>query len=106
MSFHKFLFLMSLALTACSIAPAYKFPDVKHGMEKGEVLEKLGSPSRTDRQDSNDIWIYKFYNEDHVPTEKVVIFQNGTVSYVGLPLNSENILKGTPNESHVLPAGD
>lgn len=89
--------LFVLAFSACTTAPIKEFPRVKLGMEKGQVIEIVGSPRRTDRRLSADIWTYRFY-ENEKPIEKMVIFKEGKVQYCGDPLSEEMLINnGSPD---------
>jgi outer membrane protein assembly factor BamE (lipoprotein component of BamABCDE complex) len=100
------LTLSALTLGACASTPANEIYNIHRGMEKADVLEKMGSPLRTERENGNDIWIYRFYEDGGEFKEKVIIFEKGQVTYSGAPLTPDTVLKGTPNESHPAPTGE
>src|SRR4051812_43831188 len=75
------LFTISM-LSACQGTPIKHFEELKPGMEKTEVIEKMGSPWTTTRLHGKDRWIYVLYDDD-TRYEKEVHFLNGKVVYVG-----------------------
>lgn len=54
------------------------------GMDKSDVLDELGSPNRSLRKDSQDIWVYNINLENSVEVREIA-FKNGFVNYVGNP---------------------
>lgn len=76
-------------LVACATAPIESFPKIKNGMQKGDVIELIGSPHKTERKDGVDIWQYTFYEREK-PVAKIIYFKENRVSYAGAPLTEEN----------------
>lgn len=76
--------LSLLSLVACSTPMIDRFSKIELGMDKTDVLDELGSPNRTFRQDQQDIWIYSFQTDNSVE-QREVSFKNEFVSYVGEP---------------------
>ncbi|WP_373998723.1 outer membrane protein assembly factor BamE [Bdellovibrio bacteriovorus] len=74
--------IISLLTTACQTSMLKQFGEVKPGMEKDDVLDLMGSPSRTQRYHGKDRWTYVFY-DDRIRFEKEVQFFNGNAIYVG-----------------------
>ncbi len=74
--------LVGLMTSACQTSMLKQFNKVKLGMEKDDVLDAMGSPSRTQRFHGKDRWTYVFY-EDRVRFEKEVQFFEGNAIYVG-----------------------
>jgi len=72
----------SLVLTACQTSMLKQFAEVKPGMEKDDVLNLMGSPTRTQRFHGKDRWTYVFY-DDRIRFEKEVQFFDGSAVYVG-----------------------
>ncbi|KHD87436.1 MAG: lipoprotein [Bdellovibrio sp. ArHS] len=68
--------------TACQTSMLKQFGEVRPGMEKDDVLDLMGSPSRTQRFQGKDRWTYVFY-DDRIRFEKEVQFFNGNAIYVG-----------------------
>jgi hypothetical protein len=66
----------------CQTYPAHKFNSISLGMEKGEVIEQLGSPKFSNRRQGVDRWIYHFYQYDKKMV-KEIHFQEGKVIYLG-----------------------
>ncbi len=73
---------LCLSLSGCQTTAAHDFSRLKEGMEKGEVLDVMGSPQRTDRVGDKDRWTYIFYQEVD-RQEKEVVFTNGKTSSLG-----------------------
>ncbi|WP_291516515.1 outer membrane protein assembly factor BamE [Bdellovibrio sp. ArHS] len=74
--------LLGLLTTACQTSMLKQFGEVRPGMEKDDVLDLMGSPSRTQRFQGKDRWTYVFY-DDRIRFEKEVQFFNGNAIYVG-----------------------
>lgn len=83
---HRFLvFCLAAAgclLTACQTSALKDFEKIKPGMEKQDVLEVMGNPSRTQRFHGKDRWTYIFY-DSRIRFEKEVQFFEGNAVYVG-----------------------
>lgn len=81
-----FLFILSSMLLlvglGCATDQKAQFEKVKIGMEKGEVLNLLDSPQRTQRWHGMDRWTYIFYQDDQ-RLEKEVHFMEGKAQYAG-----------------------
>lgn len=70
-------------------------------MDKTDVIDELGSPTRSFRRDSQDIWIYQIQTESGM-TSKEVSFKNGFVNYTGETRVRERPTSGaakTPEEA-------
>lgn len=74
--------LISLLTTGCQTSMLKQFNEVKPGMEKDDVLDLMGSPSRSERFHGKDRWTYVFYDQ-HLRFEKEVHFFEGNAIYVG-----------------------
>lgn len=74
--------VLSLILAGCSGPQKSPKELVRKGMDKAEVLEILGNPSRTGRVRGSDRWSYDTYQND---TREVtyVFFKAGKVTSVG-----------------------
>lgn len=72
----------SLLLSACQTNMLKEYSKLHLGMEKDDVLEVMGSPTRTERFHGKDRWSYIFY-EDRIRYEKEVQFFEGNAIYVG-----------------------
>lgn len=78
-----FLIAISLtALSACQTSMLRSFERVEKGMDKHQVLEKLGNPNATTRMHGKDRWLYRFY-DNRVRFDREVHFNDGLVVYVG-----------------------
>lgn len=69
-------------LSACQTKASNAFAKVKPGMDKADVLDLMGDPTKKSRHDSVDSWDY-IYFEDQKRVEKEVRFSNGKATYVG-----------------------
>lgn len=76
------LFFIFIFLQGCASRPLQQFEKIKQGMEKGTVLDLIGSPQFTKRSLGLDRWTYIFYQDD-IKITKEVHFDQGTVTYVG-----------------------
>lgn len=79
-----FVIIAATALSACQTSMLRSFEKVHPGMDKHQVLEKLGSPNATTRFHGKDRWIYRFYDND-IRFDKEVHFLDGITVYVGDP---------------------
>jgi len=78
----KYLSLLFLLFCiSCATAPLKKFPSISVGMDKGEVLEALGSPLHVNQKTKNHIWHYRFFDKDENEIMKEIKFSNGKVVY-------------------------
>ncbi len=84
------LFLI-LGLGACQTSELTLWHQVQPGMDKGEVLEIMGSPTATHRFHGKDRWLYRFYEKEK-SFKKEVHFSEGIAVHVGeeLPVALEN----------------
>ncbi|MBK9323032.1 MAG: outer membrane protein assembly factor BamE [Bdellovibrionaceae bacterium] len=80
--------ISTLFLVACQTNMLKQYESITAGMEKDDVLSKMGSPQRTQRFHGKDRWTYVFY-EDRIRYEKEVQFLNGNAVYVGDPWRPE-----------------
>ncbi|RYZ77609.1 MAG: outer membrane protein assembly factor BamE, partial [Proteobacteria bacterium] len=76
------LLFSSSLLSACQTNMLKEYDSLHAGMEKDDVLDKMGSPQRTQRARGKDRWTYVFYH-DRIRYEKEVQFFEGTAVYVG-----------------------
>jgi outer membrane protein assembly factor BamE len=76
------LALVSFSLIGCQTHLLKEFEAITPGMEKDDVLGKMGSPSTSLRFHNKDRWIYVFY-DDKMRLEKEVHFFEGNVVYIG-----------------------
>lgn len=72
----------SLLLSACQTNMLKEYNKLHLGMEKDDVLEVMGTPTRTQRFHGKDRWSYVFY-EDRIRYEKEIQFFEGNAIYVG-----------------------
>ncbi len=72
----------------CTLAGCASFPEtmdrIKAGMDKGEVLEILGNPKRTFRENGLDYWTYLYF-ENNQEWRRDVVFEGGKVIRVTRP---------------------
>lgn len=57
------ILVIFLLIFGCAHSPYENLSEIKVGSDKEEVLNKIGSPLRTRRQDGQDIWTYRFYQD-------------------------------------------
>ena len=87
------VFCAFLTLVSCSSSPTDIRKRVRVGMDKSEVLEILGNPSRSKRVKGADRWDYDMYDENDRRVVNYVYFKSGRVSYVGRDDEFERDLK-------------
>lgn len=80
------LLLCLLSTIGCQTTRHKEFSKVQDGMDKGQVLETVGNPTRTQRWHGKDRWIYVLYPDKMHADVKEIHFQNGTVIYKGDPI--------------------
>jgi outer membrane protein assembly factor BamE (lipoprotein component of BamABCDE complex) len=73
---------MLLFSTGCQTNELKQYEKLKLGMDKSEVIEIMGSPRKVERRQSQDHWVYKFY-QDQQWYEKEVRFKEGKAIYLG-----------------------
>lgn len=76
------LIFCAYVVTGCQSSMVKQFSSIKPGMEKDDVLEIMGSPTRTQRFHGKDRWTYVFYDE-RIRFEKEVQFFEGNAVYIG-----------------------
>lgn len=85
----KNLWILSLLATiiGCSSIPQ-SLKQVRAGMDKGEVLQLVGNPKFTFRENSQDHWAY-FYESNGQELRRDIVFENGKVIRVTKPTTKE-----------------
>ena len=86
--FMGFVLISALLNFGCQTNQLKQFEQLKPGMEKGEILEIMGSPQHTQRWHGMDRWNYVFY-EQQKKYDKEIHFLEGTANYVGEPFVPE-----------------
>lgn len=89
-----FVIMSLIAICACTtIEQKKQFEQVQVGMDKGQVLEIMDSPQRTERHHGQDRWTYFIENSEaqnpiqrEQKLEKQIYFENGQSTYVGDPI--------------------
>ncbi|MGE4130939.1 MAG: outer membrane protein assembly factor BamE [Bdellovibrionales bacterium] len=86
--FRFVVLLPFLWMAACSSIPTL-LNDIKPGMDKDQVLDRVGNPKRTFRDRGYDNWTYIYHNNNQW-WRRDVVFENGKVIKVTRPtLNSK-----------------
>lgn len=80
--FFTFFVSVSTLLLGCQTHLLKEMESLTPGMEKDDVLSKLGSPTTALRMHGKDRWIYVFY-DDKIRLEKEIHFFGGNVIYIG-----------------------
>ncbi len=80
-SIFAFLFtlLILAALPACQTSPIVAFDNVAIGASKGEVLNDIGSPTRTYRKNGNEHWVYKLRTSSGPWVYQELVIRDGIV---------------------------
>jgi outer membrane protein assembly factor BamE len=76
------LFLLFFSALGCQTNELKQYEKLKVGMDKGDVIDVMGSPRRTERWHGQDRWTYVFY-QDREQYLKEVHFMGGRASYIG-----------------------
>ena len=77
------LVMIAFALIGCQSPSHTYFEGVRVGMDKSDVLEAAGSPTRTRRSHGLDKWEYEYRYHPEGPQVREVQFENGKATYVG-----------------------
>jgi outer membrane protein assembly factor BamE (lipoprotein component of BamABCDE complex) len=75
-----FISLSLLVFTACSTPQHQAVKSIDVGMDKADVLEKMGNPTRKTRHHGQDRWTYEF---DGNADSTYIYFSGGKVTYIG-----------------------
>lgn len=80
------LLLACLAvLSGCQTPRHLEFDAIREGMVKGDVIQAAGNPTRTQRWQGKDRWIYVYYPDEKTVDLKEVHFLEGRVTHKGTP---------------------
>jgi outer membrane protein assembly factor BamE (lipoprotein component of BamABCDE complex) len=83
------LWLFVLILSACASSPKANLQKLRVGMDKDEVLQAAGDPKRTFRANSEDHWIYIYFEGDE-EWRRQIDFRDGKVILVGRAIPKKN----------------
>lgn len=90
-----------LILASCVTPPVENFSRVSVGMDKTDVLDKIGSPKFTEIRDGNLVWTYRFYEKDKVTEKEVEFNEKGFVHRLGDPAPEKASKALTKGSRHV-----
>lgn len=91
------LALMIFAFTlGCSTPMPVALDRLKVGTEKTTVLDTVGSPQRTFRENGQDHWVYVYYRNDKQWLRDVTI-EDGKVLKISRPISSDPRVKELQN---------
>jgi outer membrane protein assembly factor BamE (lipoprotein component of BamABCDE complex) len=97
-----FIFSLSaLFFTACATPQHQALRQIQVGMDKAEVLEKAGNPTRTARIHSQDRWTYEVENREGGKEIIYIFLAGGKVTHVGGPKNGEEFEVSVPSANTV-----
>lgn len=94
-NFRLWLFVLTFLtsgslLSGCTHLPISRQIDkITIGMDKDQVLDEIGDPKRTFRSNSQDHWIYVYFEENN-EWRRQVDFRDGKVFKVGRPVAKRN----------------
>ena len=89
----------------CSTAKKDAIKKVTVGMDKADVLELVGSPTRTGRAPGMDRWIYEYDTPTGMETT-FIFFHGGFVKYVGAEeIPTDRSIRVLPSKDTKAPAG-
>ncbi len=94
-----FPFACFIYLSGCATSSHQLFQQISVGNNKSEVLEILGSPSKTYRQKEQDIWIYFVtdQNQNQEPLQQIIFKDNKVIKII--PQSKDNSADGVPPSS-------
>lgn len=103
----KFLRLQVIAIaiyiSACTTSQHKALREIEAGMDKSDVLEKLGNPEHKTRQHGLDRWSYTSTTKSGAPETTFIFFSNGKVTYVGPAPEKSPEPKGSGAEKATTP---
>lgn len=115
--FNLLILLLGMFLVSCASALYKEFEQLKVGMDKSQVVEVVGSPSRTDYRMNKHIWTYRFFDNGQ-PFTKELHFDKDKLVYIGDPIpvkrpkystaadeaeiQRDTAPKASPNNDHVV----
>jgi outer membrane protein assembly factor BamE (lipoprotein component of BamABCDE complex) len=88
------LLFVCIAIAACATSQVQALKSVEVGMDKADVLEKVGNPTRKTREFNQDRWSYELDSENKSQVT-YVYFSEGKVTYVG-PGEKDIVAPHTP----------
>lgn len=77
-----FSFLGPFVLFGCQSSLKNDLADIKPGLYKEDVLDRVGSPHRRERLQGQDRWTYMYF-ENSEKNQKEILFSDGKATYVG-----------------------
>lgn len=91
-----YAWLLLLIFSACASNPSRQFDEIQAGMDKDVVLDRAGNPKRTFRTNSQDHWIYVYF-ENGEEWHRQVDFAEGKVLKVSRPLAKKDWVRELEN---------
>lgn len=82
------ILMFCFGLTGCATPVHKSFSKLNIGDDKSTVLETLGSPKHSVREDGKDIWVYRYYKGD-TEYKRTLQFDTSKLSY----LSEEEVVK-------------
>ncbi|PIU00342.1 MAG: hypothetical protein COT74_05275 [Bdellovibrionales bacterium CG10_big_fil_rev_8_21_14_0_10_45_34] len=79
-------FIVVSFLTSCATGQLGRFETVGTGMDKTDVVDAVGSPTRSGKWKGRTVWVYQFY-KDKKPVWKEIHFKDQVVVYTGVPVS-------------------
>lgn len=83
-----FSFFGMFLLLGCQSSLKNELADIKPGLYKEDVLDRVGSPHRRERWQGQDRWTYMYF-ENSEKNQKEILFSEGKATYVGDHQNSK-----------------
>ncbi|MBX3020309.1 MAG: outer membrane protein assembly factor BamE [Bdellovibrionales bacterium] len=88
--------LTFLLITGCASIPQRDLENLRPGMDKDMVLNKVGNPKRTFRANGQDHWIYVYFEND-IQMSRQLDFADGKLLKVGLPISKQSLERALEN---------
>lgn len=86
--FRALLIAAILSQLGCSTHPSKTLEQVTLGMDKGDVIEIAGGPTRKFREEGQDHWIYVYYIREQQWMREFVL-EDGRVTKIKPPVAKE-----------------
>lgn len=74
--------LLIIFLLGCTTSLKESLDKIESGMDKSEVIDRVGSPNRSYRKNEQDVWLYRVHDDDTSNLHEIT-FVDGRVTYTG-----------------------
>ena len=101
-----FYIIITLIFVSCASHQTQSLRKIDVGMDKSDVLEKIGNPTRKARVLGQDRWTYEIDGDSGTDTT-YIFFQEGRVTYIGgAEEPTDAAIKATKPKGEFKPIGE